>query len=404
LVTSAIKGKLAKVKLHKTLNIMQVLPSLVSGGVETGTIDIARALIEAGHRAIVVSAGGSMVSQLNEMGAKHITMPVHSKNPFVIRKNARILKQLILGEGIDAVHARSRAPAWSCYWATKLTNTPYVTTFHGTYGHQGRLKRWYNSIMLRSDMTVAVSNFIAEHITSIYSDFVKKTKHENKIIHRGIDINKFDPEALTSERKLQLRKLWNVPEDHLVIMLPGRITRWKGQTFLIEALAKIQQDNITCLLVGDNKGKDHFVNELETLIHSHKLQNRIKLVGGCSDMPAAYSITDIVVSASTDPEAFGRVACEAQAMECLVIATKHGGSLETIAPEQQHLMCKVSDSESMAKSILTALVLTQEENNKKKHSVVSASRHYIEQHFSLELMCRDTLSLYQRVIDNKTAS
>lgn len=391
---------------HKTLSILQVLPSLVSGGVETGTLDIARSLIAAGHRAFVVSAGGQMAAQLDIIGAKHITLPVHSKNPLVIWKNAQLLKQIIREENIDVVHARSRAPAWSCYWATKSTLTPYVTTFHGTYGHQGRLKRWYNGVMLRSDITIAVSHFIAKHIRSIYADMLRKLKQENKIqvIHRGIDINKFDPEKVSSERILALRKIWGVPEDNLVIMLPGRITRWKGQTLLIEALAKIQQNNITCLLVGDNKGKDHFVIELENLIQSLKQQTRIKLVGGCADMPAAYSIADIVVSASTDPEAFGRVACEAQAMECLVIATKHGGSLETIAPEQQHLMCQVSDSEAMSKSILAALVLTKEENKERQHSVVSNSRSYIKEHFTLNLMCRETLALYERVISDKAIS
>ena len=321
-------------KQAKTLNVMQVLPSLVSGGVETGTIDIARALVKAGHRALVVSAGGAMVPRLDEVGAKHITLPVHSKNPFVIWQNARTLKQLIREESIDILHARSRAPAWSCYWATKSTKASFVTTFHGTYGHHGRLKRWYNSIMLRSDMTIAVSNFIAEHIKSTYSHLLKKFKQENtiKVIHRGIDIRKYDPETVSAERTHQLRKHWDVPEDNLIIMLPGRLTRWKGQTILIEALANIQQDNLICLLVGDNKGKDRYVSELENLILSHKLHNTVKLVGGCTDMPAAYSLADIVVSASTEPEAFGRVACEAQAMECLVIATKHGGSLETISP------------------------------------------------------------------------
>ena len=383
---------------------MQVLPSLVSGGVETGTIDIASALIEAGHRAIVVSTGGAMVSQLDTMGALHITLPVHSKNPFVIWKNTQALKQLIREESIDLVHARSRAPAWSCYWASKATKTPFVTTFHGTYGHQGYLKRWYNSIMLRSDMTIAVSNFIAEHIKSTYAGFVKQTKHKNKIqvIHRGIDINKFDSEKLAPERTAQLHKRWDIPENHLVIMLPGRITRWKGQTQLIDALAKLQEEkNITCILVGDNKGKDHFVNELEALILHHHLQGRVKLVGGCHDMPAAYCLADIVVSASTEPEAFGRVACEAQAMQCLVIATKHGGSLETISPEQQHLMCEVADSESMAQSLRAALVLCQEANQENRKAIVSASRHYIEQNFTLDLMCRDTLALYRHVIDNK---
>ncbi len=383
---------------------MQVLPSLVSGGVETGTIDIAKALVTADRKAIIISAGGQMVSQLDAIGARHINLPVDSKNPFVIWKNAQTLKQLIHKENIDVIHARSRAPAWSCYWAARSTKTPYITTFHGTYGHHSRIKRWYNSIMLRSDITIAVSNFIAEHIKYTYSDFLLNSTHQHKIkvIHRGIDTDKFNPDNVSLERTAQLRLRWNIPENDLVIMLPGRITRWKGQVQLIEALANIPMENITCILVGDNKGKDHYVNELNNLIREHKLETQVKLVGGCNDMPAAYSLADIVVSASTDPEAFGRVACEAQAMKCLVIATKHGGSLETIAPQQQHLMCKVSDSEAMAQSMRNAIELCREENQSRKQAIMNTSRHHIEQRFSLDLMCKTTLALYDQVIANKT--
>lgn len=387
----------------KPLKVMQVLPSLISGGVETGTIDIASALIKAGHRAIVVSSGGQMVSQLEQMGAEHITLPVHSKNPFIMWKNARTIKQLISDEQIDIVHARSRAPAWSCFWATQPTKTPYITTFHGTYGQKGRIKRWYNSIMLRSDITIAVSNFIAEHISSIYSETTKKLKpsHKVQVIHRGIDTHKFNFQNTLPEEILTLRKNWNVPDSNIVIMLPGRITRWKGHVFLIEALANIKQDNITCLMVGDNKGKDHYLEELNTLIQNHHLEDSIKIGGGCNNMPAAYCLADIVISASTDPEAFGRVACEAQAMERLIIATRHGGSLETIAPEQQHLMCDISDSKSLENSIRSALILCQEINKDTRASIVKASRQHIEINFTLELMCQDTLALYNQVAANK---
>ena len=388
---------------NKSLSIMQVLPSLISGGVETGTVDIARALVQSGHRAIVVSSGGQMVAKLNDMGATHITLPVHSKNPIVMWQNAQKIKQLIRNEKIDVVHARSRAPAWSCYWATRSEQTPYITTFHGTYGHKSRIKRWYNSVMLKSDITIAVSNFIAEHIAENYTEQLKTTplEHAVKVIHRGIDIDKFNPASTPSEAVLALRKAWDIPDNNIVIMLPGRLTRWKGHTFLIEALAKLEQDNITCLLVGDNKDKDHYFEELKALIHRHQLDTAVKMVGGCTNMPAAYSLADIVVSASTDPEAFGRVVCEAQAMKCLVVATKHGGSLENIAHEQQHLMCRVSDSEAMANSIRSGLALCQTEHAALKNSIVNASREHIKHNFTLELMCRDTLSVYNQVLANK---
>lgn len=382
---------------------MQVLPSLVSGGVETGTIDIAKALVDKGHRAIVVSSGGQMVSFLDDIKATHITLPVHSKNPVVMWKNAQTLKQLIKQENIAVVHARSRAPAWSCYWATRSTNTPYITTFHGTYGHQGRLKKWYNSIMLKGNTTIAVSNFIAKHIHSIYFERIQGSTHkpEIQVIHRGIDISKFDPERLCPAKCEELRKRWEIHPSQTVVMLPGRITRWKGQAVFIEAIAKIKQEKITYLLVGDNKGKDHFVDELNALILKYNLQNQVKLVGGCKDMPTAYGISDIVVSASTDPEAFGRVACEAQAMKCLVVATRHGGSLETISPEQQNLLCNVSDCESLAEAIEIALNLCREENQERKNHILSSSRKHIEDKFTLELMCKDTLALYTKVVANQ---
>lgn len=384
------------------LTILQVLPSLVSGGVETGTIDIARALKDHGHRAIVASSGGPMALQLAELGVKHITLPVQSKNPYIMWKNAFRLKKIIRSERVTIVHARSRAPAWSCLWAAKMTHIPFVTTFHGTYGHQNGLKRWYNSIMIRSDITIAVSAFIAQHIKDVYAHTCSRLKPTIQVIHRGIDLIKFDKNTISSSRIDHLRKQWTVPENNTVIMLPGRLTRWKGQSLLIKSIAKVNTDNVTCLLVGDNKGKDHYHKELEALIDDLKLANTVKLVGGCNDMPAAYALADIVVSASTDPEAFGRVACEAQAMGCLVIATKHGGSLETIAPIQQAFMCEHNAIQSLASSLETTLSICQTDKSRIT-TIALESRKYIEEHFSLNKMCTDTISLYQRLLKRKQA-
>ena len=209
---------------------MQVLPSLVSGGVETGTIDIAKALVDKGHRAIVVSSGGQMVSFLDDIKATHITLPVHSKNPVVMWKNAQTLKQLIKQENIAVVHARSRAPAWSCYWATRSTNTPYITTFHGTYGAQNWLKRRYNAVMTRGERVIAISEFIAGHMRRIYG--VEPTKL--RVIPRGVKMDIFDPARVSAERIIQLSRQWQLRDDAPVVVLPGRLTRWKGQTVLIE--------------------------------------------------------------------------------------------------------------------------------------------------------------------------
>lgn len=381
---------------------MQVLPSLVSGGVEVGTLDIARALIKSECRSFVVSAGGPLVQQLESMGARHITLPVDSKNPWVMWKNSRLLKKLIETENIDLVHARSRAPAWSCFWATTSTKTPYVTTFHGTYGHHNTLKRWYNSVMLKSDRCIAVSNFIAQHIRSVYAEYLSNERPKLQVIHRGVDLDKFNPQNLSAERTDKLCREWNIPPDHTVVMLPGRLTRWKGQSILIEALAQIKHNKLICLMVGDNKGKDHYFEELQNLTLQHNQGNRVKFVGGCSDMPAAYALADIVVSASTDPEAFGRVACEAQAMGCLVVATKHGGSLETIAPVQQEFMCEIKDSASLATSITQTLSYCNEEKQQIRLDIERQSRLHITDNFSLDKMCANTIALYRDTLSNST--
>jgi glycosyltransferase involved in cell wall biosynthesis len=256
--------------------------------------------------------------------------------------------------------------------------------------------------MLKSNTTIAVSKFIAEHIHSVYADFVAHKQPRIQVIHRGIDLDKFNPQNVLSERTDKLRQQWGIPSDHSVIMLPGRLTRWKGQSYLIEALADIKNDKLTCLMVGDNKGKDRYLEELKNLTQVHKQGARVKFVGGCKDMPAAYALADIVVSASTDPEAFGRVACEAQAMNCLVVATAHGGSLETISPAQQAFMCKVKDSDSLAKSINHALRYCQEDQQQARLDIEQQSRIYIAENFSLDKMCNDTIALYRETISKST--
>jgi len=282
-----------KTNKERAMTVIQVLPALVTGGVERGTLDIANALVANGHRAIVVSSGGPMVTTLVENGAVHITLPVQSKNIFIMRKNAKALVKLIQTWNVDILHVRSRAPAWSSYWASKKTGTPLVTTFHGTYGHSNRLKRWYNAIMCRGDKIIAVSQFIANHIVDTYP--VDKSKI--RTIHRGIDMSLFDPTQVSSDAIKKLQREWHLEKDKAVIMLPGRLTRWKGQLILIDAIAQLDAQNITCLLVGDDQGRSHYKEELEERIKFHKLEDTIKLTGGCHNMPAAYHLSDLVISA-----------------------------------------------------------------------------------------------------------
>jgi len=372
------------------MTVMQVLPALVTGGVERGTVDIAKALVKQGHRAIVVSSGGPMVKALIEAGAQHITLPVHSKNIMVMRRNANALAKQLRCEQIDIVHARSRAPAWSCYWASQKTATPFVTTFHGTYGHSNRLKRWYNAVMCRGDRIIAVSDFIARHIANTYA--VDQARIQT--IHRGVDMQQFDPSHVPPNSVSNLSQKWQLKQNQTVIMLPGRLTRWKGQLILIDAIAQLKLQNTVCLLVGEDQGRSHYREELEQRIKFHQLETIVKLVGGCNDMAAAYHLSDLVVSASTDPEAFGRVACEAQAMGCLVVATDHGGARETIAPEQRQWLCQPNDVDSLTNAITKALASSKQQ----RAEIAAHSRRHIEQQFSLDKMCTETLALYQNVL------
>lgn len=372
---------------------MQVLPELITGGVERGTVDIAEALVQAGHKAIVVSNGGPLVADLNALGAQHIELSVHSKNPFIIRRNAHRLASLARSLNVEVIHARSRAPAWSCHWATREAHIPFVTTFHGTYGHSNRIKRWYNRVMCRGDHTIAVSNYISDHIQTVYG----KPQGDLSVIHRGVDMDSFDPVNLDQKDLLALRQKWKVPEGKKVILVPGRLSRRKGQLDFIEAFAKLNNDDLFALIVGSDQGRDYYSEELLARIDRHCLSDKIILCGHHRDMALAYAISDIVVAASNEPEAFGRVACEAQAMGCLVVATQHGGAKETIAPCQKAWQCEPKSQASMTGALEKAIAVQAEQ----KELVANESRKFIQQHFSLTQMCSATLQVYEEVAQNR---
>lgn len=369
-----------------TKTIMQVVPSLVSGGVETGTLDLARNLVEKGYRSIVVSSGGPLVGQLEKQGSQHISLPVHSKNPLLMLLNSRKLAKIVETESVNLIHARSRAPAWSCLWASKLVNIPFITTFHGVYGHQNGLKRWYNSAMLRSDKTIAVSEYVKNHIASVYPRF----SHKVKLILRGIDLERFDRET-TQNNEQQLRADWHLPENTNIIVLPGRLTRIKGHTVLIDALSKLQNQEFVCLFVGDEPGKDGYRKELESFIASKGMQDKFRFTGNIMDMPSVYKLADLVISASIKPESFGRIACEAQLMESIVVASNHGGSQETISPALRPYMCQPKDVVSMTHAIEKALQLNHED----RLALGAQAADYIRTHFTLDRMCQETIALYE---------
>jgi glycosyltransferase involved in cell wall biosynthesis len=371
--------------------VMQILPALVTGGVERGTVDMAIALVEAGWKAIVASSGGPMARELLRAGAEHVTLPLASKNPLTIRQNAARLEQLITDLGVDIVHARSRAPAWSAWMAAKRTGCHFVTTFHGTYnvGWFG-LKNRYNSIMTRGERVIAISDFIAEHAHRIYGLDPARIR----IVHRGVDLKKLDPTRVSPERIIQLAQKWRLPDGYQVIMLPGRLTRWKGQAVLIEALAMLGRHDVRCLLVGSDQGRTAYRHELHDLVRRHNLVDVVHIVDECNDMPAAYMLTDVVVSASTDPEAFGRVAVEGQAMGRPVIATDHGGSRETVLPGRTGWLTAPGDSFALAQAIERFLALSAEQRD----GMATVAVEHVRANFSKETMCAKTMAVYEEVL------
>ena len=371
--------------------VLQVLPSLVTGGVERGTIDVATALTEAGCTAIVASNGGHMVRELDRIGVKHITLPLHSKKPWVIRANIAKLETIIREYGVDIVHARSRAPAWSALKACERTGAHFVTTFHGTYnmGWMG-LKQRYNAVMTRGERVIAISHFISDHIQANYGIDPRKIR----VVHRGVDLTKFDPHKVSQERIIQLALRWRLPDGYPVIMLPGRLTRWKGQAVLIEALAALGRRDVRCLLVGSDLGRTDYTDELKSLVERRGLTDIVHIVGDCQDMPAAYMLTDVVVSASTDPEAFGRVIVEAQAMGRPVIATSNGAGRENVLDGETGLLVPPTDPQALAEALNQVLAL----NPAQRELLADRSISFVKKNFSRELMCERTLDVYREVL------
>jgi glycosyltransferase involved in cell wall biosynthesis len=377
--------------------VLQVLPALgAGGGVERGTIEIARAISEAGGRSLVASAGGAMVHEVARAKAEHFTMPVDSKNPFVMRGNVQRLERLIAEEDVDIVHARSRAPAWSAWAAARRAGKPLITTFHGTYSAGNPLKRKYNSVMTRGARVIAISNFIAGHVRQVYGVPASKIR----VIPRGVDLDRFDPSLVSAERVTILANQWRLGDGNPVIMLPGRLTRWKGQTVFLEAIARLGRKDIRCVLVGSDQGRADYRQELEDVIARHDLGGVVRIVDHCKDMPAAYMLTDLVISASTDPEAFGRVVPEAQALGRPVIASDHGGARETVVPGETGWLTAPGDAHELSETIARVLALDEPS----RHKLAERAIAHVRQNFSKEAMCARTLDVYNEVLHLKESA
>ncbi len=376
--------------------VLQVLPALETGGAERGAVDIAAAVAAAGGRSLVASSGGRMVRDVERGGATHFTLPLDAKGFFAFRRNAAALTRLIRDEGVDIVHARSRAPAWAARRACRHTGAHFVTTFHGTYNKGSPLKKYYNSVMTKGERVIAISQFIADHITQNY----RMDPDHMRIVHRGVDLEIFDPQKVPAVRVIQLAEKWRLPDGVPVIMLPGRLTRWKGQMLLVEALARLGRDRIRCLFVGDDQGRSGYRRQLENLVKRRKLDGVVHLVGPCLDMPAAYMLADVVVSASTDPEAFGRVMAEAQAMGKPVVAPDHGASGEVVLPGETGWLFKPGDAADLAEKLDHALSLGTADREALGAKAIANTR----AKFSKADMCARTLRIYEEVLAGEGAA
>ena len=384
--------------MTSNLKVLQVIPKLGYGGAETGCYDIAHYLSENNCASFIVTSGGELLKFVNKKKVKVIRLPVNSKNPILIFFNFLALIGIILFNNISIVHARSRAPAWSCFLATMITGRKFVTTFHGTYNFKNNFKKFYNSVMVRSSLIIAGSNFIFSHIKENYSKYLDNKK-KLLVIFRGINVDYFDPTTkLESDEKKLLTK-WEIEKDKKIILLPGRLTSWKGQELFIEAInlvnTELGYEAFYGIILGSDQGRDLYKKKLIRLTEQYRMMNQIKFIDSCKDMALAYKVSDIVVSASIEPEAFGRVAVEAQSMEKPIIASNIGGSNETIIDDKTGFLFESGNPKALSQKILK--VLSLDETSLKTIGI--EGRKNIIQKFNVEKMCFSTYSEYKRILN-----
>nr|WP_197974995.1 glycosyltransferase family 4 protein [Phaeovibrio sulfidiphilus] len=375
----------------ETPTVLQVLPALQTGGVERGTVDVAAALVQQGWTSIVASSGGHRVRDIERAGALHITLPLESKNPVTIARNVARLKRVIQEHNVSLVHARSRAPAWSAWRATKALGIPFVTTFHGTYT-LGPLeaKKAYNRVMTRGDRVIAISRFIASHIRDVYGI----DESILRVIHRGVDTDVFSPGAVSQERMIQLARQWRIEDGVPVIMLPGRLTAWKGHRVMIDALALLNRPDVRAIFVGSDQGRTAYTESLQARARRLGVEDQILFAGDCRDMAAAYMLADVVASTSTRPEAFGRVVAEAQAMGRPVIAPDHGAAPEVIKAGATGWLTPPGDPHALAEALRLALDMDEGTRNAVAREAVA----HIRANFSRKMMLDNTLHVYRELL------
>ena len=385
-------------QMTSKLKVLQVIPELGYGGAETGCFDLAHYLSENDCTSYIVTSGGKLLKFIDKKKVKVIKLPVQSKNPILMLFNAIALVFIILFYNITIIHARSRAPAWSCLLATKITRRKFVTTFHGTYSFNNLIKKFYNSIMVRAHLIIAGSNLIFSHINSNYSKYLG-LKKKFLVIFRGINVDYFDPSTTLENEENQLLENWGLDRDKKIILMPGRLTNWKGQELFIEAVNLVNQEmghqSFYAVVLGSDQGRDVYSKKIKRLAEQYRLTRQLKFIQHCENMPLAYKISDLIVSASIEPESFGRVVVEAQSMEKPIVASDIGGSNETIINNKTGLLFESGNAKSLSKKIIEVLNLDE---SKLKSMGIEGRKNIIKK-FNVEKMCFSTYSEYKKLLN-----
>jgi len=383
--------------MSSKIKVLQVIPKLGYGGAETGCYDLAHFLSEKNCKSYIVTSGGPLLKFVRKNKVKVIRLPVQSKNPILILINTILLSLIILFLKINIVHARSRAPAWSCLFSCFLTGRKFVTTFHGTYNFSNKIKKFYNSVMVRSNLVIAGSNFIFDHIHKNYNELLKSGKRV-LVIFRGINTEYFSNSIVTNEKINKLSADLGLKSETFKILLPGRLTRWKGQEMFMESLnllrTKYGKNNFQSIILGDHQGRKVYFKKLLSMMEKYQLKKNVIFLSSLREMPIIYYISDVVVSSSIEPEAFGRVAVEAQAMQKLIIASDFGGSKETIIDGKTGFLFKNGNSESLAKYLNNVIEMDKD----KLQSIGNEGRKNVLLKFDVEKMCQSTFTEYKKLL------
>ena len=385
--------------MRKKIRVLQVIPRLGYGGAETGCYDLAHFLPEHDSKSFIVTSGGELLQFVDKKKVKVFKLPVQSKNPALILFNTIIISFIILIYNINIVHARSRAPAWSCFLATKLTFRKFVTTFHGTYNYSNSAKKFYNSIMVRSDLVIAGSNFIFSHINENYGNFFFKKKRKLLVIFRGINTNYFNPQKILPIKLDKFSKQNKIDRNKFIILLPGRLTYWKGQKIFIEAIKLFYERTdippFEAIILGSDQGRSVYKKQLIDLVQQHRLNKIIKFIDHCEEMPVAYGIANLVCSCSYEPEAFGRISVESQSMQVPILASDIGGSKETIVKDKTGYLFYNKDPNALANSIVEIM---QKDYNSLKTVGIEGRKNVLKK-FDVDKMCLTTFTEYKKLIE-----